>query len=552
MACARGSVLACARHTWMAAAGPSLDVLLMADCLPLCSNETSDSAHHGAAHDDAASAEGCGLNSHSWRRHTAFPFATAAWLRPSPSLASLQMRCFWTPYRGLGLSWQKTSALIDALLTHHPTKRYYLKVDADAVLRPANLLHFLRFLHREADPEAPVYFGSAFGTYNCTNDPSDNCRSFTFNKGSPLQTDRWGKATHTRTRLRENRHWLALERELLQRNLGEAGRRRQQEIENRTAVMYAMGGVYGMSRPAAERLARSQCQEKLAAIHCARCARNVAGKGIHTHEDANIGLCMHLNQVRLVTCACFHLMAPNRWGDGRTYDSWTDASKRLATIFSELQTEVRDGLTGGTHRYRAPRSLWMQPRLTRKLLGRVMDAFHDDDGESTSMHRLALCQHPIAVHPIKQAHEYVPMWKALEVRDVYYDALLRAWRRDAATARAAGVALAGANVEAVADAPIMANPGTGGMLNGEAMPGRELPARSPSGASSLLERAVARIVAAEVAKQLRALSVDREQMVTPVPKQPPPIANAVLAAQPTPRVAAGAARPTAYMSMSLV
>ena len=29
---------------------------------------------------------------------------------------------------------------------------------------------------------------------------------------------------------------------------------------------------------------------------------------MHTHEDANMGLCMHLNGVRMVQCGCFHMM----------------------------------------------------------------------------------------------------------------------------------------------------------------------------------------------------------------------------------------------------
>jgi hypothetical protein len=124
-------------------------------------------------------------------------------------------------------------------------------MDADAVLRPKNLLHFLRFLHRQIDPGSPVYFGSAFGTYNCTDDPSDNCRSFTFNKGEPSRTDRWGKAKKRGKRLRESPEWLALEKELLILNLGEERWRAQQLVENRTAIMYALGGVYGLSRPGA-------------------------------------------------------------------------------------------------------------------------------------------------------------------------------------------------------------------------------------------------------------------------------------------------------------
>ena len=74
-ACANGQVLACARHTWMAAAGPSLDVLLLADCLPLCE----------PPHVTTRAPEGCKMQSvYSNRTASRFPFATASWLRASP------------------------------------------------------------------------------------------------------------------------------------------------------------------------------------------------------------------------------------------------------------------------------------------------------------------------------------------------------------------------------------------------------------------------------------------------------------------------------------
>ena len=409
-ACAHGSVLACARHTWMASTGDALDVLLLADCRPLCP--------------DGSAAAGCKLNTNSHELDSAFAFPTAPWTQPHASLAKLEIRCSWIPYRGLVVrSWKKTELLFRSLLARFPRKAYYLKMDADAVLRPKNLLHFLRFLHRQIDPGSPVYFGSAFGTYNCIDDPSDNCRSFTFNKGEPLQADRWGKATRTRKRLRESQEWLELEKELLTLNLGEERWRGQQTVENRTAIMYALGGVYGMSRPAAERLIRSKCQEKLAAIRCRACARNVMGIGMHTHEDANLGLCMRLNQAQLVTCACFHLMTPTIFGKGTEFHKWSDTSPKLSALLGELRE--------GTMR-REP--LWLHPWRTRKLVAMVMEAFNDES--VASMHRPALCQLPIALHPIKHADEYEPMYRALEVRDMLYEPLLQAWRRDAAHARA--------------------------------------------------------------------------------------------------------------------
>jgi hypothetical protein len=92
---------------------------------------------------------------------------------------------------------------------------------------------------------------------------------------------------------------------------------------------------------------------------------------------------------------------------------------------SALLGELREG----TMR-REP--LWSHLQHTRQLLAKVMEAFNDDS--VASMHRPALCLLPIALHPIKHADEYEPMYRALEVRDMFYEPLLQAWRRDAAHA----------------------------------------------------------------------------------------------------------------------
>ena len=86
-----------------------------------------------------------------------------------------------------GDNYQKTAALLTTLYTMLPRKRFYLKLDVDAMLRPANLLRFLSFLDREVHPESPVYFGAAFGTFACDVDERDVCRAFSHNKGVPSE-----------------------------------------------------------------------------------------------------------------------------------------------------------------------------------------------------------------------------------------------------------------------------------------------------------------------------------------------------------------------------
>jgi hypothetical protein len=208
-ACSRGDLLACARRTWMAGPlGRQLEVMLLADCSPLCSRAAEQSATHlfdglfggskktGARAAAAATASssssssfsaewrlaGCRAKSErvaqAWEFDTPFRFGhVSPWLKATPQLATLHMRCYWGQYRGLGLSYQKTFVLLKAMLERVRPKRFYLKLDADALLRPPNLLRFLTFLHSQVDATSPLYFGSAFGTYNCTGH-TDSCRSY--------------------------------------------------------------------------------------------------------------------------------------------------------------------------------------------------------------------------------------------------------------------------------------------------------------------------------------------------------------------------------------
>lgn len=138
-------------------------------------------------------------------------------------MASLALRCFWEGYsagsgRG-GNSFKKTAALMAALLAEFPTKRFYLKVDADSVLRPQNLLLFLARVAKRMDSTAaaapttatataakgnvpaapPLYFGSAFAPPICpyADARCKNIKSFSFNFGAatPARGEYPGSAT---------------------------------------------------------------------------------------------------------------------------------------------------------------------------------------------------------------------------------------------------------------------------------------------------------------------------------------------------------------------
>lgn len=383
--CAAGERLACARHTWMADAGPSLDVLLLADCSTLHSTACAGPlAARGVINctETAAAAATASLTEFG-----PFPFARASWLVDEAAMPKLHVSCYWGAYKGLGLSFWKSAVLFRGLFERLKGKRYYLKVDADAILRPHNLMQFLGFLHVRLVPGSAVYFGSTFGSYACTgvDRQGDQCRAFTFNKDYSTSVKRSSK---TFVRLRESHEWNEVQRTMLSSsgNL----------LANRTAVTYALGGVYGLSAAALSRLVRSQCQQRVGHLRCGRvpCSRTVQGSALHSHEDANMGLCMHLNGVRLLQCSCFHMM-------------------NMAA------------------KYRRAWNVPMSVGANESAMSAEQVVRYFQDGQPDRSRAPQLCQHPIAVHPIRKYSEYLRVWSALNVRDAVNARALEAWRREA-------------------------------------------------------------------------------------------------------------------------
>ena len=123
-----GLLLACARHTWMAS-HPELDVLALVDCVGY--GRTPPSIHPNASFD----------------YHSPFDLEPAEWLvRPAngggmgAAKSHLHLRCYWGPtgktVRGWG-GYRKTAALLRALHDVLPSKRFYVKIDEDTLLRPS-------------------------------------------------------------------------------------------------------------------------------------------------------------------------------------------------------------------------------------------------------------------------------------------------------------------------------------------------------------------------------------------------------------------------------
>jgi hypothetical protein len=385
--CAAGERLACARITWMAAAGPTADVLVLADCSKLRCTTRECELERKISY--IPNRQNIWVPKNGRAAYGPYLFDRASWLGADAKLPSLHLRCYWGAYAGLGLSYRKTATLFHALSEQLARKHIYIKVDADAIVRPDNLLRFLDALHRTTVPNSAFYFGSTFGTFACTG-IGDQCRAFTFNKGfRGMKTAIGGKKP--KTRLRESAQWNALQREMLT----PAGDR----LANQTAVRYALGGVYGMSGTALARLIQSNCQHRVARLSCggSACVRSVGSMGIHTHEDANVGLCMHLNGVRMVQCGCFHMM------------NFVDPSP-------------------------ARRSWSIPPRVDVGSANSVKAFFKDDRPDNSRAPQL--CQHPIAVHPIKYVADYMRVWQGLATRDALHDDALHSWQQSVLASRA--------------------------------------------------------------------------------------------------------------------
>ena len=370
-------------------------------------------------------------------------------------------------YNGLGRSYQKSFVLFRAMLTQMPTKRFYLKVDADALLRPHNLLHFLGYLHLHVAPSSPLYFGSAFGVYNVSRGVNDIARAFKFNRGGALE-QRSGhdktKATKVTVRLRDTEAFQAMAREV-RRDAFQAfqavwdggGAARNEAASNEVtrqvapmqaaehaawlldrrtrAVTYAIGGAYGFNRHALMLLVRSGCMPRLGVLPCQACTRTVRSQPMHTHEDANVGVCMHILGARLLQCEAFHLLAPLKTYFSQTpLSSWppnpaqVPAARALMDLVSAIE-QLQEGDRGRDRGH-----TWDVPGFALSaLLANVTEAFHDDR-EAVSAHSPQLSAHPIAVHPIKAGAQtgglrwYGPLWTALNLRDMAQAAKLRRWR----------------------------------------------------------------------------------------------------------------------------
>ena len=290
-------------------------------------------------------------------------------------------------------------------------------------------MYFSKFYFAYSAVGSRIYFGTAFGTYNCTDSTNDACRAYTFNRGiGGIRRAGMPK----RLRLRDTAYWRnlsALMHEYLaKRSSDSTDWRREADAYGRLdrqtlSVTYGTGGAYGFSRPAAELLVDSQCMVRLGEVRCHRCARNMRGKtqtwSMHHLEDTNVGLCMHLLNVRLLSCGSFHTMVPSF---GYTWPPFELVS-RLQPTLQRLRKRNMSYLHH--HPWAVPRNVYVK----------FMHGFYDEKSQTSRLWP-QLSAHPIVIHPVKGKHGvggkmwWQHLWRALELREAYQGGLLRLWRRD--------------------------------------------------------------------------------------------------------------------------
>lgn len=264
-----------AYRTWMQnAMAADLELLMLADCAG--SPGTVSSNHTRGEEETTAIDE--------------FPL----WLGMRDAAVKLHARCYWG-VPGL-VTHSKLAVLLRALYLHLPPKRWYMKVDMDTLIMPINLRRFLESMGALVPESAPVYFGSLYSRLHRSGLSRVVMKQ-------PVNRFQLGPACRqNRTTLRNTSHlgscflgssaWLALE---AAQNLTAAEAKAALAT---TYIPYAQGGAYGVSRAALLLAIKDDCV-------------SVVGDAAKAHwswvpEDLILGLCMHLNQVRLLECQAFH------------------------------------------------------------------------------------------------------------------------------------------------------------------------------------------------------------------------------------------------------
>ena len=241
----------------MADAGPRLEILLLADC----------------ARGEATPAPPPSLDA----GNGALPRLHIACYRPIADVvgnATVEVTAILN-------NFDKFGVLLSAMLATMPNKAWYLKLDTDAVVVPANLLRFLSFFSMNAAAPTNLYFGDAGELPQRSNAPED-----------------WAMyRIHGRSKddLFKRPGWKALVDEYFER--------KEKPNSEKATVAYVQGGLEGFSGDALGALVSRNCVARVGAIPCDRSRKKHC---INKPEDATVGLCAHLHKIALVDCQpCF-------------------------------------------------------------------------------------------------------------------------------------------------------------------------------------------------------------------------------------------------------
>lgn len=286
-------LLSAARKTWMAeplSAHLEL-IILMSDC-----------ANRPASTDVTTA---CAEPNATWMHHAA----------STMRLHKVHWRCYWGD-SGQQRVHHKLSILLRDLLTVLGRKRYYAKIETDTLLIPQNLLRFLTFLDENVGPDdVPLYFGSdVFRLHR----PGASKRA-----SQPAAIEQLGPGCRSEAERRQALHddrcvtrtaaWDALvAREAWDADQARIARATEQ-------ITFAQGAFEGFSYSALRAVALDGCVQKVGNLPCVPAAQNgrapIKGQhcGLHSTEDASLGLCMHLKQIRLLDCAAFVGILPACW-----------------------------------------------------------------------------------------------------------------------------------------------------------------------------------------------------------------------------------------------
>ena len=137
-------LIAAARRSWMVDAGPDLEVLLLVDC-----DRDHDEAPQLAPPPELRAGDGTLPRLH---------LACYAPLANVVNDSAVEVKAILNNF---DYNFDKSGALLAAMLRFMPRKRWYLKLDTDTVLVPENLLRFLSFFSANARQPTNLYFGYA-------------------------------------------------------------------------------------------------------------------------------------------------------------------------------------------------------------------------------------------------------------------------------------------------------------------------------------------------------------------------------------------------------